>query len=212
LIHVDLTTSLPSAVRRQAGVAAQHGVAFLDAPLSGMVSGAHEGILTIFVGGDAAVLERVRPLLESFTRHIFHVGEIGMGNILKLTNNIMIHGSHLIVQECLAVGVKAGLDPQQLFEIWNVSSSSRFVYEIPLWLQGNYENPDFPVRLAAKDAGLAVEAGRELGVSMPVASAASQMYLRAVARGYGDLMRQGASLLTIQEDAGVEIVKPKARR
>jgi 3-hydroxyisobutyrate dehydrogenase-like beta-hydroxyacid dehydrogenase len=204
---VDLTTTLPSASRRLAAMAAEKDVRFLDVPLSGMVTGAEAGTLTVFAGGDAATLEVVRPLLATFASHIFHVGGVGNGNIVKLTNNIMIHGSSLIVQECLALGAKAGLDPRELYEIWNVSSSSRFVYDIPFWLEQQYEAPAFTARLTAKDAGLAVEAGRELGVPMPVASAAAQVFLRAVARGYGDLLRQGASLLTIQEDAGVEIVK-----
>jgi 3-hydroxyisobutyrate dehydrogenase-like beta-hydroxyacid dehydrogenase len=180
-IHVDLTTSPPSAVQRLERQAAASGVAFLDAPLSGMVTGAEAG-LSVFVGGDAQTLEAVRPLLECFTSHIFHVGQVGHGNIVKLTNNIMIHGSTLIVQECLAFAVKAGLDARELYEIWNVSSSSRFVYDIPYWLEEDFENPAFTVRLAAKDAGLCVEAAREIGAPMPVASAAAQTYLRAVAR------------------------------
>ncbi len=206
-VLVDLTTSLPSAARRVATQAAERGVEYLDAPVSGMVSGAEEGILTVFVGGEAQTLAKVQPLIETFARHVFHVGGVGLGNILKLTNNMMIHASSLVVQECLAIGVKAGLEPQQLYDIWNVSSSSRFVYEIPLWLEGKYEDPLFPVRLAAKDNGLCVEAARELGVPMPVGSASAQVFARAVNRGYANLMRQGATLLTIEEDAGVKIVK-----
>jgi 3-hydroxyisobutyrate dehydrogenase len=127
MIHVDLTTSLPSAVQRLERQADAQGVGFLDAPLSGMVTGAEAGTLSVFVGAEAQTLEAVRPLLESFSSHIFHVGRVGHGNIVKLTNNIMIHGSTLIVQECLAFAVKAGLDARELYEIWNVSSSSRFV-------------------------------------------------------------------------------------
>ncbi len=212
LIHVDLTTNLPSAVQRVAKQCKAQGVGFLDAPLSGMVTGAEAGTLSIFVGGDAATLEVVRPLLETFSSHIFHVGEVGHGNIVKLTNNIMIHGSALIVQECLAFAVKAGMDAKELYEIWNVSSSSRFVYDIPFWLEQDFENPAFTVRLAAKDAGLAVEAAREIGAPMPVSAAAAQTYLRAVAQGYGDLLRQGGGLLTIQDAAGVEVVKDRWRK
>jgi 3-hydroxyisobutyrate dehydrogenase-like beta-hydroxyacid dehydrogenase len=184
-------------------------VAFLDAPLSGLVSGAEAGTLTAFVGGDGWVLEAARPLLETFTSHVFHVGDVGTGNILKLTNNLIVHGSSLFVQECLAMGVKAGLDPRRLYEMWNVSSSSRFVQDVPAWLEGDYDDPPFTTRLSAKDTGLCIEAARELGVSMPVGSAAAQVYLRAVARGYGDLLRQGGALLTIQQDAGVEVVKDR---
>jgi 3-hydroxyisobutyrate dehydrogenase-like beta-hydroxyacid dehydrogenase len=211
-IHVDLTTNLPSAVKRLAAQAAEKGVGFLDAPLSGMVTGAEAGTLSVFVGGDAANLAQVRPLLETFSSHVFHVGEVGHGNIVKLTNNIMIHGSTIIVQECLAFAVKAGLDPRELYDIWNVSSSSRFVYDIPYWLEEDFENPAFTARLAAKDAGLAVEAAREIGAPMPTAAAAAQTYLRAVAQGYGDLLRQAGGLLTIQDAAGVEVVRDRWRK
>jgi 3-hydroxyisobutyrate dehydrogenase len=211
-VHIDLTTSLPSAVQRLERQAAAGGVGFLDAPLSGMVAGAEAGTLSVFVGGEAQTLEAMRPLLECFSSHVFHVGRVGHGNIVKLTNNIMIHGSALIVQECLAFAVKAGLGARELYEIWNVSSSSRFVYDIPYWLEEDFENPAFTTRLAAKDAGLCVEAAREIGAPMPVASAAAQTYLRAVAQGYGDLLRQAGGLLTIQDAAGVEVVKDRWRK
>jgi 3-hydroxyisobutyrate dehydrogenase-like beta-hydroxyacid dehydrogenase len=206
-IHVDLTTNLPSAVRRIAAIEEARGVSFLEAPLSGLVAGAEAGTLTIFVGGDAKTLEVVRPLLEAFGKTIFHVGAIGRGNIMKLTNNMIIHASALLVQEALALGVKAGFEPEELYEMWNASSSSRFVQEIPTLLEGNYENPNFTLALAAKDIGLCVEAGRDLAVPMTVASAASQVYTRSVARGYGHLQRQGGTLLTIQAETGVEIVR-----
>ena len=82
--------------------------------------------LTVFLGGDAAIVERVKPLLESFCSNIFHTGEVGSGNVVKLTNNMISLGSSVLIQEALAVGVKAGMDPMKLFEMWNVSSASRW--------------------------------------------------------------------------------------
>jgi 3-hydroxyisobutyrate dehydrogenase-like beta-hydroxyacid dehydrogenase len=206
-IHVDLTTNLPSSVRRIASIEEARGVSFLEAPLSGLVAGAEAGTLTIFVGGDSRTLETVRPLLEAFGKTIFHVGAVGRGNIMKLSNNMIIHASALLVQEALALGVKAGFDPMELYEMWNASSSSRFVQEIPTLIEGDYENPSFTLALAAKDIGLCVEAARDLAVPMSVASAASQVYTRSVARGYGRLMRQGGTLMTIEDEADVKIVK-----
>ena len=204
-IHVDLSSNLPSAVRRLSQIEGAKGLSFLDAPLSGMVAGAENGTLTIFVGGDEKTLEAVRPLLESFGKNIFHCGpNVGMGNILKLTNNMMIHASSILVQEALAIGVKAGIDAQRLYEIWNVSSSSRFVQGIPRLLERNFDNPSFTLALTAKDVGLCVEAAREMNVPAGVAAAASQVYVRSMARGLGDKLMT-ASLITIEEEAGIKI-------
>jgi 3-hydroxyisobutyrate dehydrogenase-like beta-hydroxyacid dehydrogenase len=205
MIHVDLSSNLPSAVRRLEQIEGARGLGFLDAPLSGMVTGAEAGTLTVFVGGDEKTLAAVKPLLETFGKNIFHVGpQVGMGNILKLTNNMMIHASSLLVQEALAIGVKAGIDANRLYEIWNVSSSSRFVQGIPRLLERNFDNPSFTMALTAKDVGLCVEAARELNVPTTVAAAASQVYVRSMARGLGDKL-MSATLITIEEEAGIKI-------
>jgi 2-hydroxymethylglutarate dehydrogenase len=205
-VHVDLSSNLPSAVQRLSRIEGAQGVGFLDAPLSGMTIGAEEGTLTIFVGGEEKTLESVRPLLEAFGKNIFHIGPVGTGNIIKLTNNMMIHASSLIVQEALAIGVKAGIDPERLYEIWNVSSSSRFVQGIPRLLERNFDNPSFTLALTAKDVGLCVEAAREMNVPATMAAAASQVYIRSMARGLGDKLMT-ASVITIEEEAGVKIEK-----
>jgi 3-hydroxyisobutyrate dehydrogenase-like beta-hydroxyacid dehydrogenase len=206
MLHVDLSSNLPSAVQRLSRIERAKGLDFMDAPLSGMVIGAEEGTLTIFVGAEEATLERARPLLEHFGKNIFHVGPVGTGNILKLTNNMMIHASSLLVQEALAIGVKAGIDAEKLYEIWNVSSSSRFVQGIPRLLERNFDNPSFTLALTAKDVGLCVEAAREMNVPTTVAAAASQVYVRSMARGLGDKL-MSATLITIEEEAGVKIEK-----
>jgi 3-hydroxyisobutyrate dehydrogenase-like beta-hydroxyacid dehydrogenase len=206
MLHVDLSSNLPSAVQRLSRIERARGLDFMDAPLSGMVVGAEEGTLTIFVGAEEATLERARPLLEHFGKNIFHVGPVGSGNILKLTNNMMIHASSLLVQEALAIGVKAGIDAEKLYEIWNVSSSSRFVQGIPRLLERNFDNPSFTLALTAKDVGLCVEAAREMNVPTTVAAAASQVYVRSMARGLGDKL-MSATLITIEEEAGIKIEK-----
>jgi 3-hydroxyisobutyrate dehydrogenase-like beta-hydroxyacid dehydrogenase len=206
MLHVDLSSNLPSAVQRLSRIERARGLDFMDAPLSGMVIGAEEGTLTIFVGAEDATLERARPLLEHFGKNIFHVGPVGTGNVLKLTNNMMIHASSLLVQEALAIGVKAGIDAEKLYEIWNVSSSSRFVQGIPRLLERNFDNPSFTLALTAKDVGLCVEAAREMNVPTTVAAAASQVYVRSMARGLGDKL-MSATLITIEEEAGVKIEK-----
>ena len=210
-IHVDLTSSLPSSVRRLARIAKTKGVTYLEAPVSDMVSGAigvEEARLTIFVGGDEAVLERVRPMIETFCKHVFHTGEVGSGNVIKLTNNMISLGSSVLIQEALAVGVKAGVDPMKLYEMWNVSSASRWVQGVPRMIESapSTREPSFTLLLSAKDVGCCLEMSRELGVPMTVGAAVSQVFTRTVARGYGP-ENPGATLLTIEEEAGVQIRK-----
>ena len=202
MIHVDLSSNLPSAAKRLALVSAAKGVGFLDAPVSGMVTGATEGTLTVFVGGDEKTIELVKPLLETFGKNIFHMGPVGTGAIAKLTNNLMVNAIPLIIDEALVLGVKAGIDPRRLYEVWNLSSSSRFVQAVPRLLERNFGNPSFALALSSKDLGLAVESGRELGV--PVTAAAAQVLTRSVAASLGD-KSPGAVLITIEEGAGIKV-------
>jgi 3-hydroxyisobutyrate dehydrogenase-like beta-hydroxyacid dehydrogenase len=210
-VHVDLTSSLPSAARRLSSIEAARGVTFLEAPVSDMVSGAigaEEARLTVFVGGDAAVLEKVRPMLETFCKHVFHTGEIGSGNVVKLTNNMISLGSSVLIQEALAVGVKAGLDPMKLYDMWNVSSASRWVQGVPRMIENARagREPTFTLLLSAKDVGCCVELAREVGAPMTVGSAVSQVFTRTVARGLGGAA-PGATIETIEAEAGVKIRK-----
>ncbi len=204
MVHIDLSSNLPSAAKRLALVHASRGIGFLDAPVSGMVAGATEGTLTIFVGGDEKTLEAVRPLLETFGKNIFYMGPAGTGAIAKLTNNLMVNAIPLIIDEALVLGVKAGIDPRKLYEVWNLSSASRFVQAVPRLLERNFENPSFALALSSKDLGLASEAGRELGVPLPVTSAAAQVLTRSVAAGLGE-KSPAAVLITIEEGAGTKV-------
>ena len=209
LIHVDLTSSLPSDVKRLDRISKGRGVTYLEAPVSDMVSGplgVEEERLTVFVGGDAAVLDHVRPMLETFSKHIFHTGPVGSGNVIKLTNNMVSLGAGVLIQEALAVAVKAGVDPMKVFEMWNVSSASRWVQGVPRMVESLPSDapPTFTLQLSAKDIGCCLEMSRELGVPMTVGSAIAQVFTRTVAKGYGHL-NPGATLLTIEEEAGVRI-------
>lgn len=204
MLHVDLSSNLPSSVRRLQRIEAARGVRFLDAPLSGGTAGAEEGTLSIFVGGDEATFEEALPLFQCFGRNVFHMGPVGTGNVTKLANNLMVNAIPLLVDEAIVLGVKAGISARRLYEVWNVSSSSRFVQGMPRLLERNFDNPSFALALSAKDVGLAAEAGREIGVPMPVTAAAAQVLTRSVAAGLGD-KSPAAVLITIEEGAGVRV-------
>jgi len=188
-------------------------VTFLEAPVSGMVSGVtsvEEASLSVFVGGDEKAFEQVKPLLAAFCANIFYVGDVGMGNVIKLTNNMISLGSRVLIQEALAVAVKAGYDPMKVYEMWNVSSASKWVQEVPRWLDvpDEVKNPSFSLLNSAKDVGCCVEVSRELGIPMTVGAAVSQVFTRTVAAGLGG-HSPVATLLQVENEAGVRIRKQK---
>jgi len=212
-IYVDLTSSLPASAKRLGHILESRGVTFLEAPVSGMVSGVvsvEEASLSVFVGGDAKAFEIAKPLLANFCANIFYVGEVGMGNVVKLTNNMISLGSRVLIQEALAVAVKAGFDPMQVYEMWNVSSASKWVQEVPRWLNvpDEVSNPTFSLLLSAKDVGCCLEVSRDLGIPMTVGAAVSQVFTRTVAGGLGG-HGPAATFLQIEKEAGVRIRNEK---
>ncbi len=203
-VHVDLSSNSLGAVKRLAVLAAQRNIGFLDAPVSGGTSGAEAATLAIMVGGDKASFDAVKPLLDMIGKNIYHLGDVGSGTMLKLTNNMLALGSSLLLQEVVTLGVKAGFDPQTLHSVWSNSSGRGQAALMPNVLKRNWDNPFFSLALSAKDIGLCLEAARDLDVPMPVANAVGQWYTRSLVRGRGN-KTWFATLATIEEDAGVQV-------
>jgi 2-hydroxymethylglutarate dehydrogenase len=204
MVHVDLSSNSLSAVKRLAVLAAQRNIGFLDAPVSGGTAGAANGTLSIMVGGDKASFDQVKPLFDIIGKNVFHLGDVGAGTVLKLTNNMLALGATLLLQEVMTLGAKAGFDPQTLHSVWSVSSGRGQAAAMPQVLRRNWDNPFFSLGLSAKDIGLCLEAARDLDVPMPVAQAVGQWYTRSLVRGRGN-KSWFATLATIEEDAGVEV-------
>ncbi len=204
MVHIDLSSNSLSAVRRLAGLAAQQGIGFLDAPVSGGIAGAEAGTLSVMVGGEQSTFNTVKPLLDMLGQNVFYLGEVGAGTIHKLTNNMLALGQALLLQEVITMGVKAGFDTKSLHSVWSVSSGRGQAALMPNVLKRNWENPFFSLALSAKDIGLCLEAARDLEVPMPVANAIGQWYTRSLVRGRGNLS-WFATLGTIEEDAGVTV-------
>src|SRR5205085_10298695 len=123
-ILIDLSSVLPSTPRKVEPVAKKKGVGFLEAPVSGGVSGAAAGTLAIMVGGDAETLKRAEAVLKPIGPNIFHVGPVGAGNTIKAINNMMASVNSLAMMEGLALGVKAGLDPMTIYDVVKASSGA----------------------------------------------------------------------------------------
>lgn len=119
---IDMSSSVPTRTRRLSERAAEQGVVLLDAPISGGVSGAEAGTLTVMTGGPADAVRRVRPLLETFGSRVLHVGPVGAGHAVKALNNLMSAAHLLASSEALLVGKAFGIDPAVMLEAVNGSS------------------------------------------------------------------------------------------
>lgn len=200
----DLSSNAPPVIRRIAAQAADHGVTVLDAPVSGGVSGAEKGTLAVMVGGEREAFEAHRELLGAIGANVFHLGPVGNGSIVKLMNNLIALSIGPLLDEAVVVGAKAGIPPATLFEVMSVSSAGPLVRGLPRLFRRAFDDANFALALARKDVGLAVAAGRDLGVPMPVAAAVEQVYEWAKGNGLGG-KNSLATLLLYEQAAGVEI-------
>ena len=199
--YLDLSTNLPEVAKRLSALAAEQGVTMLDSPVSGGVAGAQAGTLAVMVGGDRETFERYEELLGAIGEHVFYMGEIGNGVLVKLVNNLVALTTQQVVQEGILLAETAGLDPLRAHEVMSVSSAQRYVGGVPRLLERDYDNVSFALELAAKDVRLALEVAADHDVSLPVTSAAYQTLLRAKARGLG-AKNLTATFQLLEESAG----------
>jgi len=184
---VDMSTISPSATRDFAARLAGHGVAMLDAPVSGGSEGAQKGTLSIFVGGEAADLERARPVLEAMGRTITHVGPIGAGQAVKAVNQVILAGTYLGVAEGIVLALNAGLDVEQVVGALGGGAAQSWVLanRSGRMLANDYPR-GFKVALHRKDLGIALELARELGTELPVSELAAALEEQLIAAGHAD--------------------------
>ncbi len=186
-ILVDLSSVLPSTPKKIEPRAKQRGVHFLEAPVSGGVSGARAATLAIMVGGEAAPLERARPVLRAIGPNIFHVGPVGAGNTVKAINNMMACVNGLAMMEGLALGVKAGLDPITVYEVVKASSGgSKALERIPRAIIPREFEPGFKVALMNKDLETFNTIAKELHVPVSFSNVAQRYEQMALAAGLGE--------------------------
>ena len=192
---IDMSTIDPGTTRRVAAAAQARGAAMLDAPVSGSSAGAIAGTLTIMVGGDAGVLEAQRDVLAAMGANIIHCGGTGMGETVKLCNNLIAGATVVAVAEAFALGVRAGADPRVLFDVIGKATGNCWALQnrapVPGLIPGSPVEdgfkPGFMVDLMHKDLGLVMAAGLEFKVPLPLTAAAKEVYGLASAQGYGRL-------------------------
>jgi 3-hydroxyisobutyrate dehydrogenase len=203
---VDCTSGDPGTSRRIAQRLSESGVSFLDAPVSGGVSGAEKGTLTIMVGGDAAVLDRVRPVLETFGQKIVHCGDVGAGDTVKAVNQAFLAIHLLSAAEGLATLVKEGVDPTKALEVINASSgrSNSSMNLIPERVLTRAFPRTFRLALLEKDIGIAAAMARDNRVPAPVTQLTADVF--RIARGeLGELADHVEIVRLVEQWAGVEI-------
>jgi len=174
---VDLSTSGPATSQAVAAALAPAGIAAVDAPVSGGIKGAAAGTLTLMVSGPAAAVAQVQPLLAVFGRVVVVGEKPGLGQTLKLANNLMSAASLAIASEAMAMGVKAGIDPAVMLEVINASSgrNSATQDKIPKHVLNRRFDFGFANALSLKDVRLCLDEAEALGVPMVVGAAVRQM-------------------------------------
>jgi 3-hydroxyisobutyrate dehydrogenase-like beta-hydroxyacid dehydrogenase len=210
-IYVDLSTSRPTLIRHIEPLFRQKGAHVLDAPVSGGKTGAATRNLAVMVGGERAIFDRIKPILDAFGDKVFYAGSIGAGSVAKLVHNMIGHGIRQAIAEGLTLGVKAGVEAEALWECVRRGSVGRMsgLHEgIPrMVLRGQFEPASFALALARKDILLANELGREFHVPMPIANLAEQIAIQGINRGWGD-SDSSVTFLLQEEAAGVQVRAP----
>lgn len=203
----DFTTNAVDVVRGLHAQLLRKGVHFFDAPVSGGPGGAASGKLAIWIGGDKAIFETHKPVLDAMADQVRYIGEIGAGSITKLSHNMASTAIKTVIAEVLTMGVKAGLDPLQLWEALRAGAAGRMrgFDNIQRFLTGNVDNPSFALQLMQKDINLALQLARQYDVPMRACAAVGQDIHEAMARGWGD--RDSQALLVLQQErAGIPTI------
>jgi 3-hydroxyisobutyrate dehydrogenase len=205
-VVVDMSTIAPRAAQELAAACAERRVQYLDAPVSGGTVGAERGTLTIMVGGDPQAYERAQPVLQAVGKNLYHVGPSGMGQVIKLCNQLVYAAQMVAVAEAYAMGLRAGADPRLIYEILRRSTGNCTALETRAPVKGvvpdspasNNWAPGFMTDLMLKDLGLALDAGRQSGVPMFVTAAVEQLHRIATNSGHG---RQDFSAVALAIDS-----------
>jgi 3-hydroxyisobutyrate dehydrogenase len=181
LIHSSIA---PQAVRDIAAALAETGATVLDAPVSGSRPAADNGTLTLILGGDPASVEVVRPLLNSYSKNIFHAGTVGAGEAVKLANNVMLHMNHLLALEALRFARSQGISEQLLMEVANVSTGRSWVTETwglidQMLVDHPQAGSDRILDMMAKDMRESVVAAQSTHTPMPLTALGVEL-----SRGY----------------------------
>ena len=208
--YFDLSTNSPAVVRRLHAAFKEKGLCLLDAPVSGGPKGARTRKLALWVGGDRAVFDRFKPVLDAIGDQPYYVGPIGAGSVAKLVHNCAGYAIQTALAEVFTMGVKAGVDALELWKAVRQGAGGRrrtFDGLVDQFLPGAFDPPAFALKLAHKDVTLATALAREVGVPMRLANMTLEEMTEALNRGWAQ--RDSRVTMLLQEErAGVHIAIP----
>ncbi len=205
-VWFDLSTNSVSLVREMHAKLAEQGIALLDAPVSGGPRGANSGKLAIWVGGDEALFNKHKSVLDAMGDQARYIGPIGAGSVAKLVHNLSGAAVNVALAEAFTMGVKAGIEPLALWTAIRQGAGGRarmFDRMGGQFLTGRYDPPDFALRLLHKDVALACQLGREVGVPMRLSHLALAELNEALNRGWSERDSRVGMLLQV-ERSGIE--------
>jgi 3-hydroxyisobutyrate dehydrogenase len=202
------STVKPEYARKTGQRLAELGLAPLDAPVSGGVVKAAAGQLSIMASGSPAAFAKSEPVLAALAEKVYRLGDqCGQGSTVKMVNQLLA-GVHIAASaEAMAFGVKAGVDPQQLYEVISNSAGASWMFQnrVPHMLAGDY-TPFSAVDIFVKDLGIVLETGQMQRFPLPLAAAAHQLFLMAAAAGYGRL-DDAAVVKVFEQLAGISVTR-----
>jgi 3-hydroxyisobutyrate dehydrogenase-like beta-hydroxyacid dehydrogenase len=186
-VLIEMTSGTALAMREVDDAIRSKGGSVLDAPVSGGTPAAEQGTLTIMVGGDEALLERCRPLLQTMGTRIVRVGKVGQGKVVKIVNQMMAALHLLTIGEAFALGINSGADPATLYEVIKTSSGYSKMMDLRLpgfLLEGSFK-PGFKLDLMKKDVSLALESAKASNTPLLLTSVVAQVLAAVSVAGKG---------------------------
>ena len=208
-IVVCMSTIDPLVAQRLGAQLAERGIAMLDAPVSGGTERATTGELSIIAGGAKQTFAACEDVFRAMGKNLFHVGTLGQGLAMKLVNNMLVQVNTVAVAEALVLGVKAGLDPQTIYDVVRVSTGTSYAFEgrVPKMIARDF-SPGGTVDISFKDQELETQYAKQLGVPVFLANVSQQVYQMARAAGLNK--EDGSAIVKVLERlAGVTVGKAK---
>jgi len=163
------------------------GHVLLDVPVSGTGSQARNRDLVFYASGDARRIKTLRPMFEAFGRHVYDVGKFGNGSKMKYVANLLVAINNVASAEAMVLGMKAGLDPQMIFDLIKSGAGNSRIFELrgPMMVKGKYGNPTMKIDVWDKDMRVIADQARKIGVPTPMFNASKPIYLKAMRSGHG---------------------------
>lgn len=204
-IAIDLTTLHPTTSRKEAAAYAERGVKFLDAPVFGSKNEAANAGLWIVVGGDRALYDEMKPILETISETTHYMGESGKGASMKLVGNLVVASQLEALGEAMVLATKAGLDPQDVLGVLHVTDFKSPIFDgVGAALAQRDFETHFALKLMLKDANLIASFAQDLNSPIPALAAIRENIKAAVNKGWGE-ENASAFIKTLEEAGGVQV-------